>query len=64
MASELAGYIGILPWYRKRRKNGLQQVLSELIGISNGFFVLPEDYDTIKANKESEEKIKKMLKVK
>ena len=64
-AAELSGFINefnlkiIIP-----NKKKLSEVVSNLIGISNGFFIVSKDFNTIKANKENEGKIVQILKLK
>mgnify|MGYP003292083708 CR=1 FL=1 len=65
VAAELSGFINefnlkiIIP-----NKKKLSEVVSNLVGISNGFFIVSKDFDTIKANRENEEIIVKNLKLK
>lgn len=62
IGSELAGYIGTIPKFRKSKIERLNKVLDSLIGISNGMYVL-KDFNTVKENKKCENIIKTELKM-
>lgn len=62
IGSELAGYIGTIPKIRYFKRKKLNNVLSSLIGISNGFYDISKNFDTIKENKKLEKIIKDTLK--
>lgn len=64
IGSELAGYIGTIPRIRFRKIKKLKEVLGAIIGISNGFYIVSEKFDTYKANSDCEKVIKKNLKIK
>lgn len=64
MGSDLAGYVGMLPWYMWIKKKRLTNVLHELIGISNGFYIVTNEYSPIRDNRDCERKIKELLKIK
>lgn len=63
IGAELAGYIGTIPKFRKRKIKKLDNVLHALIGISNGFYNVSEKFDTVEANRKCEETIKRELKI-
>ena len=62
IGAELAGYIGTIPKFKKRKIKKLDKVLHALIGISNGFYSVSEKFDTAEANRECEKTIKNELK--
>lgn len=61
IGAELAGYIGTVSKIRWIKIKKLNNVLNALIGISNGFYMISNDYDTNKENKKCEDIIKKEL---
>lgn len=61
VGAELAAYIGTIPQIRLKKRKKLNEVLDSIIGISNGFYIVSEDYDVIKDNKECEKIINKAL---
>ena len=63
IGAELAGYIGTIPRIRKKKIKKLKDVVGTIIGISNGFYIVSKDFDTIEANSECEEIIKRNLKI-
>lgn len=64
IGAELAGYIGTISKIRKRKIESLDKVLHALIGISNGFYIVSDNFNVIDANQKCEEVIKKELKIK
>ena len=63
IGAELAGYIGTVPKIRKKKREKLNNVLNAIIGISNGFYIVSENFNTIEANIKCEKTIKKELNI-
>lgn len=63
IGAELAGYIGTIPKIRKKKIEKLNNVLHALIGISNGFYSVSENFNTVEANRKCEKIIKKELNI-
>lgn len=61
IGAELASYIGTIPKIRCNKIKRLNKVLNSLIGISNGFYIISEDFDIYSENRKCEEIIKKEL---
>lgn len=61
IGAELASYIGIVPKFRFKKRQKLKNVMSALIGISNGFYNVSKDFDTCGENRKCEMIIKKEL---
>jgi len=64
IGAELAGYIGTIPRRKKKKIKRLDNVLHALIGISNGFYNVSDNFDTAEANRRCEKVIKEELKIK
>lgn len=62
IGAELAGYLGTIPKIRFKKRKKLELVLSEIIGISNGFYQT-KNYNPIRDNQKGEMIIKKQLKI-
>ena len=64
IGSELSGYISTMSCLKYKKRNELIEVSRNLIGLSNGFFVLSnDDNQTLKDNREYEKNIRKILKI-
>ncbi len=61
IGAELAGYIGTIPKRKKKKIKKLKEALDGIIGLSNGFYIISENFDTYEANIKSERKIKENL---
>lgn len=64
LGSDLSGYLGTVPRFRKRKRKKLKIILDNLISISNGFYVVSKNYNPIQDSKECEKTIKKILNIK
>lgn len=62
IGSKLAGYIGIVPKWRFKKRKKLNNILDSLIGLSNGLFIT-SNYNPIPDSKKYEANIRRELNI-